>query len=145
MTPTGGPEQTPPLTLVVAAVLTDGEGRVLLARRPRGSHMAGLWEFPGGKVHPGEEPEAALARELREELGIGIGVGEPLTFALHREPDRRILLLFYRATITDGRPEGREGQEFRWIPAADLDRYPTPPADAPLVELLRGGGWPRRA
>ena len=134
--------ETPPLTLVVAAVIHDPEGRVLLARRPEGRHMGGLWEFPGGKVRPGEEPEAALVRELHEELGVRIEVGAPLTFALHREPGRRILLLFYRATLAGGRLVAREGQAFLWVPPGELHRYPTPPADARLVEILRTGGWP---
>ncbi len=131
-----------PFTLVVAAVLRDRQGRILLARRPQGRHMGGLWEFPGGKVRPGEEPEAALARELEEELGVAVAVGSPLTFALHREPGHRILLLFYEAAITAGSPEPREGQEIRWVPTRELSRYPTPPADAGLVKLLRRHGWP---
>jgi len=137
---------TPPLTLVVAAVLRDGEGRVLLARRPEGRHMAGLWEFPGGKVGPGEEPEAALVRELAEELGVVIEVGEPFTFALHREPGHRILLLFYHATITGGLLRAREGQAYQWVPPAELHRYSMPPADGNLVDLLsRPPGWPADA
>ena len=121
---------------VVAAVIRDRTGRLLLARRPEGRHMAGLWEFPGGKVHDGEAPAAALERELAEELGLEITVGDPITFATHEEPGLRILLLFYEAAIRSGDPHPREGQEVAWVPPAELRRYPTPPADAALVERL---------
>ncbi len=133
-----------PLTLVTAAVIRDERGRVLLARRPAGRHMAGLWELPGGKVDDGEEPAAALARELEEELGVAAEVGEPLTFAVHSEPGLRVLLLFFRTRVVAGPVEPREGQEVAWVAPADLGRYPTPPADAGLVrqllaEAARGG------
>ena len=123
---------------VVAAVIEDDQGRVLLCRRPEGVHMAGLWEFPGGKREPGEDLEQALQRELVEELGITIKVVEPLTFAVHREPGLEILLLFYRARILKGNPAPREGQEVEWVEVGDLHRYPTPPADVGIVELLQG-------
>ena len=126
----------PPLTLVVAAVIRDSTGRILLGRRPPGRHMAGLWELPGGKVREGEPPDAALERELEEELGVAARCGRPLTFAVHEEHGLRILLLFYQATIEGGEPHGREGQELAWVSASDLDRYPTPPADAPLLTHL---------
>jgi len=127
---------------VVAAVIRDRAGRFLLARRPAGRHMAGLWEFPGGKVHDGEAPAAALERELAEELGLEITVGDPITFATHDEPGLRILLLFYEAAIRSGEPQAREGQEVAWVPPAELRRYPTPPADAALVERLAAAPMP---
>jgi 8-oxo-dGTP diphosphatase len=121
---------------VVAAVIRDRQGRVLLARRPAGRHMAGLWEFPGGKVHDGESPAAALVRELAEELDVCARIGDPITFAVHEEPGLRIVLLFYEAALEGGKPQPREGQEIAWVPPAELQRYPTPPADAELVALL---------
>lgn len=134
---------SPPASFtVVAAVIRDHAGRVLLARRPAGRHMAGLWEFPGGKVHDGEAPAAALARELAEELGLEIAVGDPITFATHEEPGLRILLLFYEAAIRGGEPQAREAQEIAWVPPAELRRYPTPPADAALVERLAAAPMP---
>jgi 8-oxo-dGTP diphosphatase len=126
-------------TIVVAAVIRDVHGKVLLTRRPEGAHMGGLWEFPGGKVEPGESPTAALGRELGEELGLVAEIGEPLTFAVHEEPGMRILLLFYAAVVVSGRPEALEGQEIAWVAAADLDSYPTPPADRGLVRRLMDG------
>jgi len=121
---------------VVAAVIRDPSGRVLLARRPPGRHMAGLWEFPGGKVHDGEAPAAALQRELAEELDVEARIGDPITFAVHEEPGLRILLLFFDASIASGAPRPREGQEIAWVPPAELNSYPTPPADAELVQRL---------
>jgi 8-oxo-dGTP diphosphatase len=123
-------------TLVVAGVIRDREGRLLLAQRPRGRHMEGLWELPGGKVLSGEAPAAALVRELEEELGITAEVGEPLTFAVHEEPGMRILLLFFDALIVSGEPAGLEGQAIAWVPVGELAAYETPPADAGLVRLL---------
>ena len=128
------------MIIVTAAVIRDDAGRVLLARRPADRHMGGLWEFPGGKVHDGESPAAGLARELAEELGVVARIGEPITFAVHEEPDLTILLLFYEATLTDGRPRPLDGQELAWVEPAELGRYETPPADAVLVELLAGRG-----
>jgi 8-oxo-dGTP diphosphatase len=126
--------------LVVAAVIRRGDGRYLLARRRPGGHMAGLWEFPGGGVDAGETAEAALVRELDEELGVTAEVGDPLSFAWHREPGREILLLFYRATLTAGEPHGREGQEVGWFQPAELGTVASPPADARLLaELARSG------
>ncbi len=132
---------------VVAAVIRDREGRVLLTRRPEDAHMGGLWEFPGGKVDHGESPAEALIRELREELALATEIERPLTFAVHEEPGLRILLLFFAARIVTGAPHGREGQAVAWVRPADLASYPTPPADAELVRLLTGnaldGGSPR--
>jgi len=121
---------------VVAAVVRDDQGRVLITQRPHDRHMGGLWEFPGGKVEPGEAPAEALARELREELALEVEVGAPLTFAVHEEPELRILLLFYTARIVGGTPAGVEGQSVRWVAASELPEYPTPPADAELVAQL---------
>lgn len=124
--------------LVVAAVVERDDGCLLLARRPPGSHMAGLWEFPGGRVEDGETAEAALARELHEELGVEVEVGEPVTFAWHRDDAREILLLFYRASLRAGTPHGREGQDVGWFASSTLSALPTPPADAALVRALAG-------
>ena len=121
---------------VVAAVIRDESGAILMTRRPAGTHMGGLWEFPGGKVEDGESPEAALVREIDEELGATIEVGEPVTFAVHEEPGLRILLLFFSARVISGEPHPHEGQTIAWVPPADLDTYPTPPADAELVRRL---------
>jgi len=126
-------------TLVVAAVIRDEIGRILLARRPVDAHMGGLWEFPGGKVDPGEAPAAALERELAEELALDARVGAPLTFAVHEEPGLRVLLLFFDVEIGSPRPKPLEGQEIAWVAPKDLPSYPTPPADAALIELLVGG------
>ena len=124
---------------VVAAVIHDAQGRVLLARRPDDRHMGGLWEFPGGKVNPGEAPDDALRRELQEELGVGAEITSPLTFAVHDEPGLRILLLFYRCRIVEGEATPLDGQQLAWVEASDLAGYPTPPADAALVAELASG------
>ena len=124
-----------PLVLVVAAVIVRG-GRVLLSRRPPGKHLAGLWEFPGGKVEDGETPEAALAREVREELGVEIADPRPCAFVHHAYPEKRILMLAYRCAAL-GEPVGTD-LEWRWQPLAGLDPAAMPAADAPIVEALRG-------
>ena len=129
----------PPLTVVAAAVIHDHLGRLLMARRPEGKHMSGLWEFPGGKVRAHEQPEEALARELMEELAVQAHVGEPITFAVHTEPEHRILLLFYAVTLAGGPPRPLEGQELRWVAPSDLRRLPTPPADRALIRRLDEG------
>jgi 8-oxo-dGTP diphosphatase len=137
------PSQNSPREItVVAAVIRDAEGRVLLSQRPEGRHMAGLWEFPGGKIDDGEAPGDALVRELGEELGIDIVVQRPLTFAIHEEPDLRILLLFFDARIARGEPHGHEGQAVEWVAVSELHAFPTPPADAELVRLLAAGSMP---
>jgi len=134
-------ESTRNLT-VVAAVIRDEDGRVLLTRRPDDRHMGGLWEFPGGKVDDGEAPADALVRELREEVGVAAGVERPITFAVHEERGLRILLLFYAVQILDGEPKGKEGQAVAWVPVTELASYPTPPADAELVRRLVAGKNP---
>jgi 8-oxo-dGTP diphosphatase len=137
------PSQNPPREItVVAAVIRDDEGRVLLAQRPKGRHMGGLWEFPGGKVDDGEAPSEALVRELGEELGIEIEIQRPLTFAVHEEPGLRILLLFFDARIARGEPHGHEGQAVEWVAVTELSAFPTPPADAELICLLADGSIP---
>lgn len=127
------------LLLVAAAALVDGDGRVLLARRPEGKAMAGLWEFPGGKVHDGETPEAALVRELREELGIDIRESclAPIAFASHTYPDFHLLMPLFVARVWKGEPKPHEGQELRWVRPARMADLPMPPADIPLAALLR--------
>lgn len=120
---------------VVAAVI-EREGSILITRRPEGAHLAGFWEFPGGKPEPGETPEAALIREVREELGVDYTPGPVIADVDWQYPDKRVRITFFRGTIT-GTPRGLEGQEMKWVAPADLDRYPFPPADALLLERLR--------
>jgi 8-oxo-dGTP diphosphatase len=127
---------------VVAAVIRNQTGRILLARRPDHKHMGGLWEFPGGKIRIGESPRAALVRELREELGVEASIEKSLTSTVHEEPGLRISLLFFAVHLLAGEPVGREGQEVRWVHPSELADYPTPPADAELVALLAAGSLP---
>jgi 8-oxo-dGTP diphosphatase len=125
--------------LVSAVALIDIDGRILLTRRPEGKSMAGLWEFPGGKVEPGETPEAALIRELHEELGIDTWASclAPLTFASHAYDDFHLLMPLFACRKWQGIPQGREGQALKWVRAGDLRSYPMPPADIPLIPILR--------
>ena len=125
--------------LVAAVALIDADGRVLLAQRPEGKSMAGLWEFPGGKVEPGETPEAALIRELHEELGIDTWTSclAPLTFASHGYPDFHLLMPVFACRRWQGIAHPREGQRLAWVRAADLRNYPMPPADIPLIPALQ--------
>ena len=137
--PTTGPDGGARLVLVAAVALVDADGRVLLTRRPEGKAMAGLWEFPGGKVEPGETPERALIRELGEELGIDTWASclAPLTFASHAYPDFHLLMPVYACRRWQGTPHGREGQELAWSRISRLRDYPMPPADVPLIAALR--------
>jgi 8-oxo-dGTP diphosphatase len=128
--------------IVVAAVIRDDAGKILLTRRPEGRHMGGLWEFPGGKVKDGESPAAGLVRELEEELALSARIGVPLTFAVHEEPAMRIILLFYDVAVGRSEPRPLEGQKIAWVAREDLRSYPTPPADAKLIELLIGDPKP---
>lgn len=126
------------LLLVAACALIDGDGRILLAQRPQGKSMAGLWEFPGGKVEAGETPEETLIRELEEELGIVTKVAclAPLTFASHAYEDFHLLMPLYICRRFEGVPQGREGQALKWVRAKALRDYPMPPADEPLIPYL---------
>ena len=128
-----------PIVLVVAVALVDVDGRVLIARRPEGKTMEGLWEFPGGKVEDGETPEAALIRELKEELDIDMEQSclAPLTFASHTYDEFHLLMPLYVCRVWQGTPEAREGQELAWVSPRRLRDYPMPPADRPLVAMLR--------
>ena len=126
------------LTLVVACALIDADRRVLIAQRPEGKSMAGLWEFPGGKVEAGERPEQCLIRELKEELGIVVKEDclAPLTFASHLYPDFYLLMPLYVCRRWEGIVEGREAQQLKWVRPHDLRNYPMPPADEPLISHL---------
>lgn len=138
-TPTTGPDGVAKVVLVSAVALIDVEGRVLLAQRPPGKSLAGLWEFPGGKVEPGETPEAALIRELHEELGIETWQSclAPLTFASHGYEDFHLLMPVFACRRWQGVPQSREGQALKWVKSRDLADYPMPPADLPLIPILR--------
>ncbi len=126
------------LLLVVAVALIDTDGRVLIAQRPPGKSLEGLWEFPGGKVDAGERPETALIRELHEELGIGVEEAclAPLTFASHAYPDFHLLMPLYICRRWKGFVTARENQALKWVFPRDLRAYPMPPADAPLIPAL---------
>lgn len=125
--------------LVSAVALIDVDGRVLIAQRPTGKSMAGLWEFPGGKVEPGETPENALIRELKEELGIDTWASclAPLTFASHSYEDFHLLMPLFACRKWEGTPMSCEGQQLKWVRANALREYPMPPADIPLIPILR--------
>ena len=127
------------LLLVAAVALIDTDGRVLLAQRPEGKSLAGLWEFPGGKVEPGESPEACLIRELKEELGIDTWKSclAPLTFASHAYEQFHLLMPLYACRRWEGIAHGAEGQRIAWVRANKLANYPMPPADLPLLPILR--------
>lgn len=125
--------------LVSAVALIDRDGRVLLAQRPEGKSMAGLWEFPGGKVEADETPEKALIRELDEELGINTWASclAPLTFASHSYDDFHLLMPVFACRKWEGVPQPKEGQNLAWVRAPNLKDYPMPPADIPLIPILR--------
>jgi len=128
-----------PILTVVAVALVDADGRVLLAQRPEGKAMAGLWEFPGGKIHAGESPEAALIRELKEEIDIDVTEAclAPFTFASHRYEKFHLLMPLYVCRRWKGTMRPREGQTLAWVRPAKLGDYPMPPADIPLVAMLQ--------
>ena len=130
---------TKPLLLVAAAALIDADNRVLITQRPEGKPLAGLWEFPGGKVSAGETPEEALRRELKEELAIEVCETclAPFTFASHAYAEFHLLMPLYICRTWDGDIEPQEGQETKWVRAMRLADYPMPPADAPLIPWLR--------
>ena len=124
---------------VVAGAVTDAAGRVLIAQRPPGKHLAGGWEFPGGKLHPGETPEAGLIRELKEELGIDVSAAclAPFAFASHAYERFHLMMPLYLCRRWKGVPTPREGQTLAWVRPQKLADYPMPPADKPLIPLLR--------
>lgn len=127
-----------PTLLVAACALVDADGRVLLSQRPQGKALAGLWEFPGGKVEAGETPEAALLRELREELGVETKAAclAPLTFASHSYEGFHLLMPLFVCRRFQGTPRPLEGQSLKWVRPRDMRDYPMPPADAPLIPFL---------
>lgn len=128
-----------PILLVAAAALVDSDGRVLVAERPAGKHLAGTWEFPGGKVEPGEPPELALVRELHEELGIDTAASclAPCGFASHAYDGFHLVLLLFACRKWHGRPTGQQGQRVKWVRVPELFQLDMPPADRPLLGLLQ--------
>ncbi len=130
---------SPPILLVAACALVDADGRVLLAKRPPGKPLAGLWEFPGGKIEPGETPEAALIRELKEELDIDVSCRclAPLSFASHSYPEFHLLMPLYVCRRWEGDIAPLQGQQLAWVRAQRLAEYGMPPADEPLKAVLR--------
>ena len=133
-----GKRSVRPTVLVAAVALIDAEGKILLAKRPEGKSMAGLWEFPGGKVKEGEAPESALVRELKEELGIDVEPGalRGLTIVSHAYEDFHLLMSLYLCREWRGAPQGREGQECLWVAPEEMRALPMPPADRPLIDKL---------
>lgn len=127
------------IVLIVACALIDQEGKILLAQRPQGKAMAGLWELPGGKVEPNETPEAAVVRELQEEVGVKTCAGclQPLTFASHRYEDVHLLMPIYGCRQFEGQPQAKEGQELRWIRPNQLKDFQMPEANYTIIGTLR--------
>lgn len=127
------------ILLVSAVALVDVDGRVLLSQRPEGKEMAGLWEFPGGKIDRGETPEIALIRELTEEIGINTWASclAPLTFASHKYENFHLLMPLFICRRWEGTPQPKENQNLKWVYPIDLKKYPMPPADIPLIPILR--------
>jgi 8-oxo-dGTP diphosphatase len=127
------------LTLVVAVVLIDADGRILIAQRPAGKQLAGLWEFPGGKIEAGERPEECLIRELDEELGLTVKEAclAPLTFASYRYEDFHLLMPLYVCRRWEGIPVAKEHAALRWVLPGELRDFPMPPADEPLIPMIR--------
>lgn len=128
-----------PIVLVAAACLVDADGRILLAQRPEGKKMAGLWEFPGGKVDEGETPEFALMRELEEELGLSTRpcCFAPIAFASHQYDDFHLLMPLFVCRVWEGSPQSKEGQQIKWVRKANLMDYDMPEADIPLVSQIQ--------
>ncbi len=133
------PVKPQPVLLVVACAILDADGRVLLTQRPKGKDMAGLWEFPGGKVNANETPEMALCRELKEELGVQTSPGclYPATFASHAYEKFHLLMPLYICRVWQGTPTPHEGQQLAWVRVNEMNNYEMPPADVPLVAALR--------
>lgn len=126
-------------TVEGSVAVLERDGAVLLTLRPRGTHLAGYWEFPGGRVEPGESPEACLVREVREELGVDVRVGERLMLLDHAYPEKRVRLHCFRCDIVSGEPRPIAGDAMEWVARRELPRRRLPPADGPLVALLCGG------
>ena len=137
--PGGWPTDTVKLITVSAVVMVDVDGRILIAQRPEGKNMAGFWEFPGGKIEPGETPERALIRELKEELGIDTTESclAAFTFASHRYDDFHLLMPVFLCRKWDGFVTPQEGQVLKWVKISELKNYPMPPADKPLLAMIR--------
>lgn len=125
------------MTTVVVAAVVVRDGRVLLTRRLEGQHLAGLWEFPGGKLEGGESPEEALVRECREECGIEVEVGEIVDVTYHRYPEKDVLLLFYRCELRAGEVRHLQVADHAWVAPSELDEYPLPPADERVIARIR--------
>lgn len=125
------------MTTVVVAAVVVRDGRVLLTRRLEGQHLAGLWEFPGGKLEGGESPQEALVRECREECGIEVEVGEIVDVTYHRYPEKDVLLLFYRCELRAGEVRHLQVADHAWVAPSELDDYPLPPADERVIARIR--------
>lgn len=126
--------------IVVAAAVIEREGKILLTRRMKGAHLAGMWEFPGGKLEPGEGPEEALVRECQEECGIEVAVQSILEVTFHRYPEKDVLLLFYRCQLIAGEVQHIGVADHAWCSPGELARYELPPADVEVVRRLEGAG-----